>query len=39
MFGNVDIMKNVLTNFTHALLRRIFGPKRDELRGTEKTTK
>jgi hypothetical protein len=30
MFGNVDIMKSVLTDFTHAVLRRIFGPKRDE---------
>jgi len=33
MFGDVDNMKSIHTDFTQAVLRRIFGPKRDELTG------
>ena len=33
MFGNVDNMKSVLTDSTHEVRSRIFGPKRDEVTG------
>jgi len=33
MFGDVDNMKSIHTDFKQAVLRRIFGPKRDELTG------
>jgi len=31
MIGDVNNMKSILTDITHAVLRRIFGPKRDEV--------
>jgi len=33
MFCGVDNMKSILTDITHAVLWRIFGPKRDEVTG------